>query len=1283
MGSSTFRQQNGAARSRRRPRTDRLGRALAAITLAALAGAMLPAHPADAFKPFTHKVGGNEVWDDVAEDGMVRIGDRDYPVPAQLAAALQEERCSYNAGLIGPDGFPDVVMGQSVVHPSDTGAWLDLVLQAAWDAQSLSSGYTAEERRRILAFSYGYMTHAAGDLWVHTMINELSEGVFPGLGEVLEEPATSLIALRHVLIEGYIGDTTPGFDGNPSFANFGGDDTNDSTPGICFEAPERFIYDVLVDQDVSIPANDDGIRTRGILLDFFWWLHGELEAWAEDLPTFEGSLNQALAALDDAKDALVAFYDACLDDFSFEGCADFLGTLWDEGFEAAEDFFEGVVTASTLGVFRAYLDAWVEDIEQGLQAWPEVGMIWTKAAFDPQFGRDMANYICGAEQALEEGSLTRRQCEAGVGLEEKLFHPSTTLRNYDDFINEHLLRMLGVPDLVGDARALLGDIEAQVQQFIAALRAPLRNPILENEAQMKQAAEDLIRDAINDTFGVDLDAVTDALDSPSSKLDVLEIALGDVFTPQDHATLDGHLGLGPDHHHPDVQLLGPIWESATVSGPLRDEAAFDPEGFKAFKNTQTMSKLLLLDGSTLNDVIADVLIDGGIIRADRGHLIRTFQAGENVMVDSLDSVLAGGGRRQEDPWLLNIDGDHAWRADRQPKFASGPFAGTGRFPLWESCLARPVFRGLFDDWENPDHPEQPHFPDLEDLTSPDPSDLVAPTNQLVGEGDAYQALDGTIYVGANHTLVHSAEDNLFTTQHLELSHRASLALFRDPLIPTENPGRFSLPTSSDQTWNVQLVSSDPCSNTDLSDVRTVIVDTTPPELETGGPYVIEEGTLLLLEGSGTDAGSGLASLGWSSEDPALFAQGVDPASFVPADDGIYAVTLTGVDNVGNTVGIDTTITVTNRAPVVRAGEDRVVAEGDLVTLAPSRFNDPGTLDRHTATVEWGDQTAADAGVVIELPFGPPGSTGGLDGSVGSSHVYADDGVYTVNVCVTDDDGGSGCDALTVTVTNADPIVVIDQVGDGPDFFLPLVDIGVAGTFRDAGTLDTHSATVNWDDGITTTAAVAESPFGPPGSTAGAVGTFSSVHAYASAGLYTVVASVRDDDRGVGTVPTVVEVITPEQALERVVEMLIDDSEDPDVSDAARAGLAEALKDLDGTRGGTPNSGALDKLRAGDLPAAVLKIKYALADLSATIDADPTLDLSIIQLVLTQVAESIAADLLQQAEVASDPQSKGQQRQINSLKSRMDEGRAHRATGEWSEAVGAFNDVTKGATDFLS
>ena len=81
-------------------------------------------------------------------------------------------------------------------------------------------------------------------------------------------------------------------------------------------------------------------------------------------------------------------------------------------------------------------------------------------------------------------------------------------------------------------------------------------------------------------------------------------------------------------------------------------------------------------------------------------------------------------------------------------------------------------------------------------------------------------------------------------------------------------------------------------------------------------------------------------------------------------------------------------------------ERSLVAEGSLLDLsgvgAPplGLFIDDGILDTHLATIDWGDGTAAQNAVV----FFANGS-----GALGGTHIYADDGLYTVTVAVTDDD----------------------------------------------------------------------------------------------------------------------------------------------------------------------------------------------------------------------------------------------------------------------------------------
>ncbi|MEM1182926.1 MAG: LamG-like jellyroll fold domain-containing protein, partial [Acidobacteriota bacterium] len=164
-------------------------------------------------------------------------------------------------------------------------------------------------------------------------------------------------------------------------------------------------------------------------------------------------------------------------------------------------------------------------------------------------------------------------------------------------------------------------------------------------------------------------------------------------------------------------------------------------------------------------------------------------------------------------------------------------------------------------------------------------------------------------------------------------------------------------------------------------------------------------------------------------------------------------------------------------------------EGEPATISLP-FSDVGVLDTHTATIDWRDGTVE------------PGTVVSADGSglVSDAHAYSDDGTPQIEICVTDDDGGEDCGAFPATVINVEPSFSV-----GPDR-LAYVGEGlvVEVPFTDPGTADTHTATIDWGDGIAEAATVA----GGAGS-----GTVTGSHDYAAEGTYTVEVCVTDDDGG--------------------------------------------------------------------------------------------------------------------------------------------------------------------------
>ena len=276
-----------------------------------------------------------------------------------------------------------------------------------------------------------------------------------------------------------------------------------------------------------------------------------------------------------------------------------------------------------------------------------------------------------------------------------------------------------------------------------------------------------------------------------------------------------------------------------------------------------------------------------------------------------------------------------------------------------------------------------------------------------------------------------------------------------------------------------------------SDTLTVTVNDLPIDVDAGADQTGNEGDTLSFSGGFTDPSSaGPYTYAWDFGDGGTASGTLTPAHTY-VEDGVYTVTLT-VTNANAETSSDTLLaTIGNVAPDVDAGPDQAIVEGGTVTLAPAVFSDPGSLDTHTAVIDWGDGAAG------------PGVLDPAAGTVSGSHVYADDGTYTVTVTVTDDDGAAGSDPLAVTVANVAPAVDAgdDQTVNQGD------TVTFAGSFTDPGTADTHTFVWNFGDGS------------PP-----APGTLTPSHVFGSAGTYIVSLTVFDDDGGTGADTLVVTVV---------------------------------------------------------------------------------------------------------------------------------------------------------------
>ncbi|MBI4847458.1 MAG: PKD domain-containing protein [Nitrospirae bacterium] len=272
-------------------------------------------------------------------------------------------------------------------------------------------------------------------------------------------------------------------------------------------------------------------------------------------------------------------------------------------------------------------------------------------------------------------------------------------------------------------------------------------------------------------------------------------------------------------------------------------------------------------------------------------------------------------------------------------------------------------------------------------------------------------------------------------------------------------------------------------NEKLEDIRWNTVNITAnhaPTADAGGPYVVDEGALITLDGKdSSDPDGNTITFGWDLDNDGQYDDSPEIKPLINwPDNGSFTIGLQISDSA--LTGTDTAqVTVLNVAPAADAGPDQTIDEGQTVLLGGG-FTDPGSADTHTVEWDFGDGSPVVSGTLMP------------------SHLYADNGVYTVTLTVTDDDGGVGSDTLTVTVNNAAPVVNAGQdqaINKGDS-----VNLAPA-TFTDAGIYDTHMATIDWGDGTVESGAISE---------ASGNGSVSGSHIYASAGTYTVQVTVTDN-----------------------------------------------------------------------------------------------------------------------------------------------------------------------------
>ena len=187
-----------------------------------------------------------------------------------------------------------------------------------------------------------------------------------------------------------------------------------------------------------------------------------------------------------------------------------------------------------------------------------------------------------------------------------------------------------------------------------------------------------------------------------------------------------------------------------------------------------------------------------------------------------------------------------------------------------------------------------------------------------------------------------------------------------------------------------------------------------------------------------------------------------------------------------------------------------------------------------------------------------------------------------------------------------------QLGTTVPFFVEGVPATVRASFTDPGKPDRQTALINWGDGESTASGAFDSfsdAFG------GVIGELSHTRPYPDAGTFNLTLGVTDDDLDTTEQSMLVPVLTSEQALIRIIEMLdqiIAGTTDP----ALRKVLLDARKALQWNG----DSGALDKLRINDPQAAIVKLDQTLDSLGSAQAAGATVGtlIALVEQVMTSL-----------------------------------------------------------------
>jgi len=394
------------------------------------------ANSAFAWKPSSHVYFGREVLAEVdAGSAQISFYQVDYanqekkpdligsyPANDNLVNILRNNRDSFYAGIVGPDAFPDLPTGQTRIHipcPDDLSkvesghgcptGHNHTVISDHWLQHIWQSSFEQNQSDAVRAFAFGFLTHAAGDMFMHTFVNHFAGGPFSSLSDN---------GLRHFLIESYVGKKTPPL-------------SDDNYNIVLDESVQKFIYEKLtyaksgsvLDKDLLIDVPIIDAEENAIFLlsvpRYFSTLKNTLDFHIED---YDETLSEHNETIADPQSQISVCVDRALDIDLLNDCSPVL--VIDLSLQLGNAQFARDLYMTPRIIPMEYAREWSQDIAQGLYAWPA-------------FSHEVLRAFVFSPDGMDKLALTEA---------------------WEDYKNNYFLKMLGVPDGIGENAAFIDGI---------------------------------------------------------------------------------------------------------------------------------------------------------------------------------------------------------------------------------------------------------------------------------------------------------------------------------------------------------------------------------------------------------------------------------------------------------------------------------------------------------------------------------------------------------------------------------------------------------------------------------------------------------------------------------------------------------------------------------------------------------------------------------------------------------------------------------------------------------